>query len=226
VERLAKALLDLSVVKRPTDRALFRADLLRFMSLYRGRRLGEVNVARLASQLLTLLRKHRLQLPQEVASLLKFFLMVEGMGVRLDPDFNLGEFLGPYARQLMLDRLAPDVLLRQLLTSSRDAAALAVDLPDRVRRLFDLLDASGVVVRLETGELDPLVARLERVGDRLVAGVVAAAFIRGIGELASADKERFGRWEGPLMGVAITMAGALGTYLGWTARRLKRRPPR
>jgi ubiquinone biosynthesis protein len=226
VERLAKALLDLSVVKRPTDREQFRSDLVLFMSLYRGRRLGEVNVARLASQLLALLRKHRLQLPQEVASLLRFFLMIEGMGVRLDPEFNLGEFLGPYARQLLLDRFTPEALLRQLMTSGQDAAALAVDLPDRVRRLFDLLDASGVVVRLEAQEFEPMVGRLERVGDRLVAGIVAAAFIRGIGELASADKERWGRWEGPLMGVGIGMAGALGTYLGWTARRLKRRPSR
>jgi ubiquinone biosynthesis protein len=226
VERLAKALLDLSVVKRPVEREQFRSDLLLFMSLYRGRRLGEVNVARLASQLLALLRKHRLQLPQEVASLLRFFLMIEGMGVRLDPDFNLGAFLGPYARQLMLDRFTPEALFRQLMTSGQDAAALAVDVPDRVRRLFDLLDASGVVVRLEANEFEPLVGRLERVGDRLVAGIVAAAFIRGIGELAAADKERWGRWEGPLMGVGIGMAGALGTYLGWTARRLRRRPSR
>ena len=225
-ERLAKALLDLSVVKRPLDRDQFRADLVQFMALYRGRRLGEVNVAKLASQLLMLLRKYRLQLPQEVAFLLKFFLMVEGMGVRLDPEFNLGDFLGPYARQLVLDRLSPEALFRQLMTSGRDTAALAVDLPDRVRRLFDLLDASGVAVRLEAGEFEPLVERLERVGDRMVAGIVAAAFIRGIGELASADKERWGRWEGPLMGVGLGMAGALGTYLGWTARRLKRRPRR
>ena len=223
VERLAKALLDLSVVKRPVDRGQFRSDLVVFMSLYRGRRLGEVNVARLATQLLALLRKYRLQLPQEVASLLRFFLMIEGMGVRLDPEFNLGEFLGPYARQLVLDRFTPEAMFRQLMTSGQDAAALAVDLPDRVRRLFDLLDASGVVVRMDTQEFDPLVARVERVGDRLVAGIVAAAFIRGISELAGADKERWGRWEGPIMGVGLGMAGALGTYLGWTARRFKRR---
>src|ERR671917_84162 len=226
VERLAKALLDLSVVKRSVDREQFRNDLVLFMSLYRGRRLGEVNVAKLASQLLALLRKHRLQLPQQVASRLRFFLMVEGMGVRLDPEFNLGEFLGPYARQLVLDRFTPEALFRQLMTSGQDAAAIAVDLPDKVRRVFDLLDAPGVVVRLEAREFEPLVGRMERVGDRLVAGVVAAAFIRGISELAAADKDRWGRWEGPMMGTALGMAGALGTYLGWTARRWRRRPRR
>jgi ubiquinone biosynthesis protein len=226
VERLAKALVNLSVVKRPIERDQFRNDLVLFMSLYRGRRLGEVNVAKLASSLLALLRKYRLQLPQEVASLLRFFLMVEGMGVRLDPDFNLGEFLGPYVRQMMLDRFTPDALMRQLMSSGQDAAALAVEVPDRVRRLFDLLDATGVVVRLDPREIEPMVDRLERLGDRMVAGIVAAAFIRGITDLAAADKERFGRWEGPMMGVGIAMAGALGSYLGWTARRWRRRPRR
>ena len=223
VDKLAKALLELSVVKRQVDREQFRTDLVRFVALYRGRRLGEVNIAALVSHLLALLRKHRLQLPQEMAALLKFFLMIEGMGVRLDPDFNLGGFLGPYARQLLLDRYTPEALLRQLVTSGQDAASLAVDLPDRVRRLFDLLDASGVSVNIRATEFEPLVERAERIGDRLVAGIVAAAFIRGISELASADKERFGKWEGPLMGIGLGMGGALGAYLGWTGRRLKRR---
>jgi ubiquinone biosynthesis protein len=226
VERLGSALLELSVVKRPVDREQFRVDLLGFVGLYKGRRLGEVNVAALASHLLALLRKHHLQLPQEIAVLLKYFLMVEGMGVRLDPEFNLGAFLGPYARQLAWERFSPEALARQLLNSSRDAAALAVDLPDRLRRLLDLLDASGLVVHVNASELEPLVGRVERIGDRMVAGIITAAFIRGIAELASADKERFGRWEGPMMGVALGMSSALGAYLGWTARRLRRRPRR
>jgi ubiquinone biosynthesis protein len=226
VERLASALLELSVVKRPVDREQFRVDLVGFVALYKGRRLGEVNVAELASQLLALLRKHHLQLPQEMAVLLKFFLMVEGMGVRLDPEFNLGAFIGPYTRQLAWERFSPEALARQLLISGRDAAALAADLPERLRRLLDLLDASGLVVHIKAGELEPLVGRAERIGDRLVAGIITAAFIRGIAELASADKERFGRWEGPMMGVALGMSSGLGAYLGWTARRLRRRPRR
>ena len=226
VERLASALLELSVVKRPVDRDQFRIDLVGFIALYKGRRLGEVNIAELASHLLALLRKHHLQLPQEIAVLLKYFLMVEGMGVRLDPEFILGAVLGPYARQLAWERFSPDALARQLLSSGRDAAALAVDLPDRVRRLLDVLDASGLVVHLNARELEPLVGRAERIGDRMVAGIITAAFIRGIAELATADKERWGRWEGPLMGVALGISSALGGYLGWTARRLRRRPRR
>lgn len=226
VDRLASALLELSLVDRPIDREQFGRDLSGFVALYRGRRLGEVHVGALVSHLLALLRKHRLQLPQEVAVLLKFFLMVEGMGVRLDPGFNLGAFLGPYAQRLALDRLSPEALARRLMVSGRDAAALAVELPDKLRRVLDLVDASGVVVHLQAAkDLEPLVGRVERIGDRMVAGIIAAAFIRGVAELAAADKERWGRWEGPLMAVGLGMSSLLGGYLGWTARRL-RRPPR
>ena len=94
VERLAGALLELSVVKRPVDREQFRVDLIGFVGLYKGRRLGEVKVAGLASHLLALLRKHHLQLPQEIAVLLKFFLMVEGMGVDY-PEPILARSSGP-----------------------------------------------------------------------------------------------------------------------------------
>jgi len=222
VDKLGSALLELSVVQRPVERERLRADLVRFVALYQGRRLGEVNIGALVSQLLALLRKHRLQLPQEIAVLLKFLLMVDGMGVRLDPEFNLGAFLGPYARRLALERLSPEAMVRRLLISGRDAAALAVELPDKARRLLDLVDAPGVVVHLQARELEPLVGRAERVGDRLVAGVVAAAFIRAVAELATADKERWGRYEGPLMAVGLGMSSLLGGYLGWTARRLKR----
>ena len=63
VERLASSLLELSVVeKRSVDRDQLRVDLVGFAPLPRAA-LGEVNGRELASHLLALRRKHRLQLP-------------------------------------------------------------------------------------------------------------------------------------------------------------------
>ncbi|HEX6758848.1 MAG TPA: AarF/ABC1/UbiB kinase family protein [Propionibacteriaceae bacterium] len=220
--RVAEALLELSVMKRSVDRSRLNADLTEFMSLYRGRRIGEINIGPLVSRMLALLRAHHLQLPREVPMLSKFILMVEGIGVQLDPDFNLGEFLQPYAQQLTLSYFSPEALAKRLARSGLDAAQLALDLPERLRRLLDLVDSSGVEVHLRADELDPFMERVERVGNRLVAGIIAAAFIKGIGELASSDKNLWGRWERPLMGIGLGAASALGTYLAWTARRNKR----
>jgi ubiquinone biosynthesis protein len=60
------------------------------------------------------------------------------------------------------------------------------------------------------------------VGNRVVAGVIAAAFIRGIGELAVGDSRRFGRWSGPLMGIGLGASGALSAYIALTSRGKRR----
>ena len=173
------------MVKQPTDRDQFRVDLVAFVSLYRGRRLGEVNMAALVSQLLALLRKHRLQLPSEMAALLKFFLMIEGIGVRLDPEFNLGALLGPYAQQLHLGPL----LTRGHVPAAADLGT-ATPPPSRSTCPTGCSGCSTCWTRpaspstLRARSSSHWSERIERIGDRLVAGIVVAAFIRSIGELA------------------------------------------
>lgn len=209
-DRLESALLDLSVTKLPVDRERLRADLTRFISLYAGRQLGQIDIGPLIRQMLAMLRDHHLLLPREMAMLVKMVLMTEGINV-----------LKPYAQQLVLEQFAPWAFAQRLGKAGLEAVELGSDLPENLRRIFDLIDG-GVEVHLRAAELEPLVGRVERVGNRLVAGMITAAFIRGIGELTAGDKERWGGWEIPLMNAGVGAAGALSACLAWTARRNRR----
>lgn len=216
---LADALLELSVVKRAVDLGRLRADLTEFMLLYQGRRIGEVAVGPLIGRLLALLRNYHLQLPRDVPLLLKFLLMIEGMGVQLDPQFNLGEVLKPYAERLALTHFSPETLARLFARSGRDAAELALDIPTYLRRLLKQIDTSGVEIQVRAADLDSTLSRIERIGNRVVAGMIAAAFIKGIAELTEGDTKRWSTWEGPLMRVGLAATTALAAYLAWTARQ-------
>ena len=220
--RLAAALLDLSATKRPVDPGQMRADLTGFISLYEGRELGQIEIAPLARQLLTILRTYHLLLPREMAMLAKMLIMAEGMGARLDPAFNLVQVLKPYAQRMLLEQFEPQALAARLGKAGLEVLELGTELPEKVRRVFDLVD-SGMDVHLRAAELEPLIQRAEKIGNRLVAGMIAAAFLRGIGELAAGDRERWGGWEVPLMRAGLGTAGALSAYLLWTARQKKRR---
>ncbi|MBT1001594.1 AarF/ABC1/UbiB kinase family protein [Paenarthrobacter sp. DKR-5] len=221
-DRIGTALVDISVTKRPADRAQLRADLVPFMALYQGRQLGQIDFAALVTRMLALLRDHHLQLPRQMAMLLKMVVMVEGMGVQLDPEFSLAEVFEPYARRLVLERFYPKVFAKRLGQAGMDAADLGVELPERLRRLFDLVDAGGVEVHLRAAELEPLIGRVEKIGNRLVAGMIVSAFIRGVGELTVGDKDKWRDWEVPLMRAGLGAAGVLSGYLAYTARRGKR----
>jgi ubiquinone biosynthesis protein len=150
-------------------------------------------------------------------------VMVEGMGVLLDPEFQLGDVLGPYARRLVANRLSPASMAHHLSEAGADALELAAQLPRQLRRLQAMLDAGGPEVHLRAAELEPFVSRLETVVHRVVAGMVAVAFINGVRELVqAADPDHKRAWQVPLLSAGVGTAGSLAAYLGWTTRRRRR----
>jgi ubiquinone biosynthesis protein len=220
-DALADALVRVSVTKGVVNRDEFRQALASFIGLYADRSLSEVGFGRMASELLRVLREQRLQLPREVSLLFKVLMMIEGTGVQLDPAFDLTAVVTPYGRRLVRERLSPTALAKRMARASTDAGALMLELPTRLRRLFDSVDYNGLEVHLRAAELDPLVARTERIGNRLVAGVITAALINALGHLVVRD-ERWRGWQSGLLGAGMTVATTLSGYLLLTARRRRR----
>lgn len=217
-DALADALIRVSARRGTVDRQEFHRALMSFVSLYADRSLSEVGFARMATELLRILRQQRLQLPREVSLIFKVLMMIEGIGVQLDPDFDLTAVLHPYARRLVRDRLSPSALAKRVARASTDAGALLLELPTRLRSVIDTMDYNGLEVHLRAAELDPLVARVERIGSRLVAGIVTAALINAVGQFVAGD-DRWQRWQRALLGGGMAVATTLSGYLLWTARR-------
>ena len=221
-ELLTSALIDVSVTGASVDRMMLRDDLRPFVSRYQLRSVRQTPFARMTADLFAILRTNRVRLPREMMLLFKALLLIEALAMRLDPDFRLGEALEPYAERLAWERLRASTLARRLARASIDVGELALDLPGIVRRLVDAADTTGIQVHLRAAELEPLVGRAERIGNRLVAGMIGAALISGIGGLVSSDR-RWGSWRGTMVGTGLGAIGALGTYLTWTARHRRLR---
>lgn len=75
----------------------------------------------------------------------------------------------------------------------------------------------GLDVHLRAAELEPLVERVERVGQRSVAALITGALNKGMGEVMAFDRRRWQSWCVPLV------SAALGGYLTWTTQN--RAPP-
>ncbi len=204
--RIAAALARFAVARVPVNLTALTADMVPIVDLYQGRPLTEVPVGRLIREVLAVMRRRHLQLPREFSLLLKMVVMTEGMGVQLDPNFHLGEVLGPYAQRLVANRFSPAAVAQHLAEAGFDALELATRLPEQLRRLQGMIDAGGPEVHLRAADLEPLVARLEAMMQRVVVGMLAAAFVRGVGELIAADPERRQSWEVPLLGIGVGTA--------------------
>ncbi|WP_206474117.1 AarF/ABC1/UbiB kinase family protein [Dietzia sp. KRD202] len=215
---LATALLALSITKNTSDRGELGRSLDVFVSRYLGRPLSDINLSHLLGELLALLRHHHLQLPQQTALLFKVLMMGEALAARLDPEFEMLQALTPFSERIVQRQFSLPALAKRWAQASADAGVLLLELPGTLKQLRRVLENGGLEVHLRAAELEPLVGRAERIGNRLIAGMITAALINGIGELVSGNT----RWrsrEGVMIGAGASVVTALGGYLLWTTRR-------
>jgi ubiquinone biosynthesis protein len=92
-----------------------------------------------------------------------------------------------------------------------DFAELAADLPDQLHRLLGILASGGFEVHLRAAELQPLMARSERVANRVAVSVLAAAVLDGMTELLTESPRKR---RTPTVLAIIGGVGILSAYAG------------
>ena len=217
--RVASAVADLSSTRGTINVSALTADLAPILQRYTGRALGNIPVAALIHDVLAVVRQHHLKLQRELALQLKMLVMAEGLGAELDPEFQLAEIIGPYARRLVAGRYSIDALARRFGQAGVDVLDFAAELPDQLRRLRDVLDAGGPEVHLRAAELEPFVGRLEATGHRLGAALIIAALVRSIGDVMVADPRHRRSRAVSVVGAGL---GSVGAYLALTSRPRRR----
>lgn len=226
VEGTADAMAALAGNPDGVDKAALREDVRPLVGRFAGLSIADLALSELITQILTLLRRHRLRMPTDLALLFKMLLMAEGLGQRLDPEFQLATVLGPYAERLVTPRLGLDALGRRLGQFAEDLLKAGLEAPEGLRALATVLQRGGFDVHLRTAELQEVVREADRIGNRIVAGVIAAALINGVGQIVANNAGRWQPWQGPLVAAGAGTLGALGAYLARASvrGRGRRRP--
>lgn len=222
-DRLVDAVLALGAVRGPVRRDRLRRDLDHLITRYWDQPLGELALGPVVQDVLAIIQRHHLQLPSTLALLLKTVVMSEGLGQQLDPRFRVTSVVEPYARQLLLRQYSPVTWGRRLGRAGLDATSLAAELPQRARRLLGELERGELEVGMRPEGFTPVLQRLERLANRIVLGVLTAAFINGLAILLSVYHPLgWARWVGAFFAVGFTIALVLGIYLAWSILRSER----
>lgn len=223
-ERIVDVLLELGVAHRRVDRGELRNDVKHLMARYWGKPLGEIELGPLLGDAFSVIRRHHMHLPSNLALLLKTLVMVEGLGARLDPSFRITTVIAPYVDRLLLRQYSPSVWIKKFGHAGLDLAQLSVEMPQQMRRIMGEIERSsfGVGVRPEGSE--PVLNRFERSSNRIVLGVIAAAFINSLAVLLSIYRPpAWERWAWAVFAFGFLCALLLGVYLVWSILRSMRR---
>ncbi|HSE26162.1 MAG TPA: AarF/UbiB family protein, partial [Pyrinomonadaceae bacterium] len=222
-DRLVDVFLELGVTRDRVNRELLKRDVDHLLKTYWGRPLKELRIGVLLNEVFTIMRNHHLHLPSNLALLLKTVIMIEGLGVNLDPDFHLTTVLEPFSQRLIFRQYLPSRWIPRLGRASIEMARLSAEMPHQLRRMLTTIDRNHLQVGMRPEGFDPVINRLERISNRIVLGVIAAAFINGLAVLLSVYRPpSWEHWAWLVFAFGFLCALVLGIYLAWSILRTKR----
>jgi len=102
-------------------------------------------------------------------------------------------------------------------------ARLSAEMPHQLRRMLTTIEHDHLQIGMRPEGFDPLIDRFERISNRIVLGVIAAAFINGLAVLLSVYRPPgWEKWAGVVFAFGFLCALVLGIYLAWSILRIKR----
>lgn len=176
---VADVLLDWTDGDTSTQEDRLSADVEAFVDTYHGVPLAQLSLASMLADVTGILRRHQLQLPSDLALLIKAFVSVEGMGRHLDPGFHMAGEALPLLKRALRARYHPKVMVRRGWRSLVRLADLMAAVPDDLSRLLRNVRHGGVQVHIEVRHLDRVGDQLDRAASRIAVGLVVAALIVG-----------------------------------------------
>ena len=187
-ERLAEALLALGTSTDAVDRRRLREDLENLLARHFGRSVGELSLRSALRDVLEIVRRHHLRVPHDFSLLFTMLIIAEGIVAELDPEFRFVEALAPYASRNLLSGITRAGAVRRLEQLGFDLAELTAELPARLNRISQAIETGGLEVHVRTDEMDALLDRVERLGNRVAASVLTAALVGGVVQLVTSRR--------------------------------------
>lgn len=206
------------------DRQALRADLDGLLTRYRGLSIGEIAIGPLIVGLLDILRSHHIAMPHQMILLLKMLVMVEGLGIQLDPGFQMGEVLSPFAERLVANQWSASKLARRYARLLADAIDLGAEIPELLRRLTVAAELRIRDEQRQGDDLHQAVREVEKASRDLGIGIVTAAAVASLVQWTVASRDRSARERIAIS--LVTVAAPVGAFVGWSLIRTRQRTGR
>lgn len=140
--------------------------------------LDQINVGEAMADAIATVRTHRIRLPARVAMLVRMLAVLEGFGAGISPKFHLMDLLQSYKIRIMMRRLSPRRFQKKAKAALRHWSHLIDIVPGDVADILDRVKQGSFDVHLQHRRLDTIV-------NRLVLGIITAAFFVGASLLLS-----------------------------------------
>ena len=180
VELMLRSLEGFGIVINESDREALRDDLYILMHDFGGGdEVSQLNFRLVVTELTEAMRRHLLKVPMNLMLLLKVFVMVLDIGVRLDPKFNFGKEVTPYLTKLADTGNLSAAYVKRASISLLEATDALFDLPRNLNLMLRRLSTGTFKLEIVETDIQKLQMALDKASDKLMIGLVVASLVIG-----------------------------------------------
>jgi ubiquinone biosynthesis protein len=180
IELMLRSLEGFGIVIAEDDREALRDDLYIMMHDFGGGdEVSQLNFRLVVTELTEAMRRYRMKVPMNLMLLLKVFMMVLDIGVRLDPQFNFGKEVTPYLTKLADTGNLSAAYVKRASTSLLEAADALFDMPRNLNLMLRRLSTGTFKLEIVDSDLQKLQMALDKASDKLMIGLVVASLVIG-----------------------------------------------
>ena len=211
--RIAGAILKVVEWDREPDRRILERDIRDFIEVHLYKPLKELHIGDIFQKLLELITTHGLRLPPDIFLMIKAMAQVEGLGLVLDPDFDMTERAAPFIKRIKLERLSPKRVVGDFFESGGDIVQLLKDIPEELRTILKQLRQGKARIVFEHRGLENVISGLDRSSNRISSALIISALIIGSSLVIRTEMGPF-LFGFPILGVVgFSIAGIFGIGL-------------
>jgi ubiquinone biosynthesis protein len=180
VDGLIDQLMRMNAVREDVDRNRLAYDLHRFLNKYNGVPIKYIRARELIDEITAITFRHHLRLPSTWWLVGQTIVMLEGIGLQLDPDFDVFKAAEPHVQRLLKKLFLPHAgWARTVLMDATNWGEMLHRLPRVGNRMLERLERNEGF-RMEIKDIDRILGRVDRLVTRLALSVLVAAFVIGL----------------------------------------------
>ena len=189
----------------------FRRRIGQLIAVRSNQGLADMNVGKTMLELSQHAADSGLFVPSELTMLGKTLLQLDEVGKCLDPHFKPNDSIRRNAGQLMSQRMLKDATQGSLIGSALEIKHFLSQVPARLSHLLDAIANSDVELRVKWTDAKMIVESIEKVANRITAGVVLAALIIGAALLIRVETD-FRLFGYPGLAMILFLAAGFGGF--------------
>ncbi|NLW90750.1 MAG: AarF/ABC1/UbiB kinase family protein [Syntrophomonadaceae bacterium] len=145
----------------------FHEDFADLIERIAGATMGNIDMNRLRIEIMELSYRYHLIMPPYMTSLMKALITVEGLGKKLDPEFNFVEVAGPLATKAYKERIKPQNVARYLKSRYYQDIKPLSEMPGDFSRLLKDASEGKMVINMQIEPSEHLIRKMTQLESRL-----------------------------------------------------------